>query len=186
MKILAIPGSLRTNSYNRQLAQAAQNMFAKSHPEVDFEILEWSDVPLFNQDREYLAPEAVNRVRDKVKSADGIWIFTPEYNHSCPGVLKNLLDWLSRPISQNKGQVLAGKPVAFCGASIGASGATHAQEHLIPILSLVNMKIMNSPRLGIPYIAEQTDDAGELELSSSAPYLERQGAAFVRFIENEN
>lgn len=186
MKILAIAGSLRTKSYNLQLAQAAQTMLTRSHPEIEFSILEWADVPLLNQDEEFPAPEAVSRVREEVKSADGIWIFTPEYNHSYPGVLKNLLDWLSRPISQDKGQVLSGKPVAFCGASIGVSGTAHAHEHLIPLLSFVNMKIMNTPRPGIPHITEQTNDLGELQLSSSAPYLERQGEAFIKFIERES
>ena len=186
MKILAIAGSLRAESYNLQLAQAAKKMLAQSHPEIEFSILEWSDVPLFSQDNEYPAPESIARVRNEVKSADGIWIFTPEYNRSYPGVLKNLLDWLSRPISQDEGQVLDKKPVAFCGSSIGSSGSSHAQEHLIPLLSFLNMKIMNSPRLDISYISKQTNEAGKVELSSSAPYLARQAEAFISFIEHES
>lgn len=183
MKILAIVGSLRTESYNRQLADAAQHMLAESNPDVSFEILDWAEVPLFNQDIEFPTPPAVAQVRDAVKGADGIWFFTPEYNHSYPGVLKNLIDWLSRPVSETEGHVLAGKPAAFCGTSIGMSGSTHAQEFLIPLLSFVNMQIMNSPRLVLPHIGNQINEKGQLVLDSSAPYLKRQAEAFLTFIK---
>ena len=104
IKILAIVGSLREKSFNRQLAYAAKELIGER---ADFKLLEYQDVPLMNQDIEYPAPEAVKRVRDEVRSADGIWFFTPEYNHFFPGVLKNLIDWLSRPISREEPQVLA-------------------------------------------------------------------------------
>ena len=183
MKIIAIAGSLRLKSFNRQLAITAQSNFAEMHPDVEFEILEWGDVPLFNQDIEFPAPEAVHRVRDTIKSADGLWIFTPEYNHSIPGAFKNLIDWLSRPISKDEGQVLAGKPVAFCGSSPGASGTGHCQEHLVPLLSFLNVVLMNQPRLEIPHVSQQTNSNGDLELTSSASYLKRQGEAFYTFIQ---
>lgn len=183
MKILAITGSLRTESYNRKVAQAAKELLSNSHPEVEFEILDWDDVPLFNQDIEFPPPVAVERVRASVKEADGVWIFTPEYNHSYPGVLKNLIDWLSRPISENEGPVLSSKPAAFCGTSIGQSGSSHAQEHLIQLLSFVNMRIMNAPRLVLPHIGNQTDEHDQLILDSSARYIQRQGDAFVAFIQ---
>lgn len=81
IKILAIVGSLRKESYNRQLALAAKEILGDR---VDFTLLEYQDIPLMNQDIEYPAPEAVKRVREEVKSADGIWFFTPEYNHFFP------------------------------------------------------------------------------------------------------
>ena len=104
IKILAIVGSLRKESYNRQLAIAAQK---KVHDIAEFELLDFADIPLFNQDIEFPAPEPVRRIREKVKAADGIWFFTPEYNHFFPGVLKNLIDWLSRPVSDTEPQILA-------------------------------------------------------------------------------
>ena len=128
MDILAIAGSLRQGSYNRQLAEAAGAALGRLRPEAGFQLLAWDDVPLMNQDTEHPAPAAVARVRDEVKRADGLWLFSPEYNHAIPGPLKNLIDWLSRPVSEAEGQVLAGKPVALAGASIGMSGAAHAQE----------------------------------------------------------
>jgi len=81
VKISAIVGSLRKNSLNRQLALEAGRTVGDR---AEFEMLDYSDVPLFNQDIEYPAPDAVSRVRNAVKSADGIWFFTPEYNHFFP------------------------------------------------------------------------------------------------------
>lgn len=182
MKLLAIVGSLRAASYNRQLAEAARTVLAENHPEVEFEILDWADVPLMNQDIEHPAPKPVARVREQVKQADGIWLFSPEYNHFFPGTLKNLLDWLSRPVSESEGQVLRGKPVALAGTSPGMSGTALAQDHLVTMLSFLQADIMNAPRLAIPHIGQQTD-GGKLSLSSSKPYLEKQAAAFVNFIE---
>lgn len=182
MKILAIVGSLRTESYNLQLARAAGAVLAQNHPEVEYELLDWADVPLMNQDIEHPAPEAVARVREKVKTADGIWLFSPEYNHFFPGTLKNLLDWLSRPVSDTEGQVLRGKPIALAGTTPGMSGTSHAQDHLVTMLSFLQADIMNAPRLAIPHIGQQMEN-GALSLSSSAPYLEKQVAAFVGFIE---
>ena len=101
----------------------------------------------------------------------------PEYNHAIPGPLKNLLDWLSRPVSATEAQVLAEKPVALAGASIGMSGASHAQDQLVGMLSFLDAHVMNKPRLCIPHIATQADEQGRLKLESSAPYLEAQADA---------
>lgn len=93
-KVLLIVGSMREKAFNRQAALMAQKMLEKK---ADVSILSYEDLPQMNQDIEFPAPEAVARVRKEVAEADGLWFFTPEYNHSYPGVLKNLLDWLSRP-----------------------------------------------------------------------------------------
>jgi chromate reductase len=181
IKITAIVGSLRKDSYNRQLAMAAKKAVGDA---AEFDIMEYSDVPLLNQDFEYPPPAAVRRVRDIVLGSDGIWFFTAEYNHSVPGVLKNLIDWLSRPDGPEKRRVLSKKPVAFSGISPGSFGTVMAQESLIPILSLLNVKLMNYPRLTIPKAEQQTDLQSKLELTVSAPDLERQARAFLKFIEN--
>ena len=153
MKILAIVGSLRKESYNLQLALAAKKAVGDA---AEFEILEYADLPFMNQDKEIPAPEAVKRVREAVKSADGIWFFTPEYNHFFSGVLKNLIDWLSRPVSDTEPQVLAGKPAAISG---------------IRAASMWDDEVVNAD--------------GKLELVASAPYLEKQAKAFVAFIEEQ-
>ena len=181
IKIVAIVGSLRRNSYNRQLAMEAGKLLGS---QAEFELLDYSDVPLMNQDIEYPAPDAVNRVRGIIKSAAGVWFFSPEYNHSFSGVLKNLIDWLSRPVSENELQVLAGKPAAVSGITPGISGTGIAQDHLVTLISFLNMKVMNQPRLTIPNAMQQVDDGGRLTLSSSASLLEKQAEAFLLFIKN--
>jgi len=180
IKILAIVGSLRKESYNRQLALAAKEILGDR---VDFALLDYQDVPLMNEDIEFPAPEAVKRVREEVKSADGIWFFTPEYNHFFPGVLKNLIDWLSRPNSDKEPQVLAGKPAAISGTSPGMAGTSLAQDHLVTLISFLNMDVMNAPRLTIPYVMQQLDSDGKLALKDSYPFLEKQANAFVDFIQ---
>ncbi len=181
IKITAIVGSLRKDSFNRQLAMAAKAALSDS---AEFEILEYADVPLMNQDIEFPAPAAVSRVREIIKSSDGIWFFTPEYNHFFSGVLKNLIDWLSRPISESEPQVLAGKPAAISGVSPSTCGTAIAQDHFVTLISFLNMDVMNVPRLTIPSVMQQLNKEGKLELVASAPYLEKQAKAFVSFIRN--
>lgn len=179
MKILAIAGSLRKDSFNRQLALSAQTLLKGT---AELELLDYSSVPPLNEDIEFPAPEGVAQARQKVEEADGIWFFTPEYNHAVPGVLKNLIDWLSRPVSQEKGQVLNGKPTAISGITPGMSGTAIAQDQLIPLLSFLNMKIMNVPRLTIPHANSQAE-GNKLVLKDSLRYLDKQAKAFVSFIE---
>ena len=181
IKIIAIVGSLRKDSFNRQLALEAERIVGTR---AMFQLLDYADVPLMNQDIEYPPPDAVSRVRGIIKSADGIWFFTPEYNHFFSGALKNLIDWLSRPISDSEGQVLSGKPAAISGITLGMSGTGIAQDHLVTLISLLNMKVMNRPRLAIPNAMQQTDQNGRLALTSSASYLEKQAEEFIRFINN--
>ena len=180
IKITAIVGSLRQDSYNRQLAMEAKRVVGE---QAESDLLDYSDVPLLNQDIEYPAPDSVRRVREIVKASDGIWFFTPEYNHFFPGVLKNLIDWLSRPVSESESQVLGGKPAAISGITPGMSGTCIAQDHLVALISLLNMNVMNLPRLTIPNAEQQTDAHGMLALNTSLPYLERQAQRFIRFIE---
>ena len=178
-KILAIVGSLRRDSFNRQLALAAQQAVGDR---AEFTLLDYTEVPFFNQDLEHPAPEAVTRVRAAVREADGIWIFSQEYNHFFPGVLKNLLDWLSRPVSAKEPQVLAGKKLALSGITPGISGTGLAQDHLVTLLSFLNMDIMNGVRLTIPNGMQQLK-GGKLVLEASAPILQRQAEAFLKYLE---
>ena len=140
---------------------------------------------MMNQDIEFPAPKAVKRVREEVKSSDGIWFFTPEYNHFFPGVLKNLIDWLSRPVSDKEPQVLAGKPAAISGITPAMTGTCLAQDHLVTLISFLNMNVMNAPRLTIPNAMQYLDRDGKLALKESYPYLERQANAFLDFIKKQ-
>lgn len=178
--IVAIVGSLRKESYNRQLAMAAREIVGDR---AEFELLDFADVPYMNQDIEFPAPEPVKRVREKIKAADGVWFFSPEYNHFFPGVLKNLIDWLSRPVSKTEPQVLDGKPAAVSGASPSMSGTGLAQDHLVTLISYLNMRVMNVPRLTIPNVHQQLDGDGRLALTVSRPFLEKQADAFLEFLK---
>lgn len=180
IKILAVVGSLRKESLNRQLALAAKELIGT---QADFSILEYSDIPFMNQDIEFPAPQAVKRIRDEVKAADAIWFFTPEYNHFFSGVLKNLIDWLSRPISETEAPVLGGKPTAISGISLGMSGTSMAQDHLVTLISFLNMDVMNVPRLTVPNAMQQLDEEGKLTLNASRSYLEKQANEFLNFIQ---
>ena len=182
IKIIAIVGSLRRDSYNLQLAAEAGRIIGDR---AEFHLLDYGDVPLLNPDDEYPAPDSVRRVRDVIRASDGVWFFSPEYNHFFPGVLKNLIDWLSRPVSDSEPQVLGGKPAAVSGITPGMSGTGVAQDHLVTLISFLNMKVMNRPRLTIPNAAQQTDQDGRLALTASAASLEKQAQAFIDFI-NEN
>ncbi|HPS35680.1 MAG TPA: NADPH-dependent FMN reductase [Oscillospiraceae bacterium] len=179
MKILAIAGSLRKGSYNRQLALAAKEIISDR---AEFELLDYSDVPLFNEDIEFPAPASVKWVREQVKAADAIWFFSPEYNHFFSGVLKNLIDWLSRNTEEEK-DLLSGKPTAISGASLGMGGTVTAQDHLVTLISFLDMDVMNDPRLTIPRVSKQADENGNLKLTDSAPFLKEQADAFLAFIE---
>lgn len=181
-KIVAIVGSLRKWSYNRQLAMAAKNLIGNR---ADFELLDYSDVPFFNEDIEFPAPESVKRVREAIDAADGVWFFTPEYNHFFSGVLKNLIDWLSRAPAQGEPNVLAGKPAAISGISPSMNGTALAQDHLVTLISFLDMKVMNVPRLTIPTARKQLNEGGQLSLTTSAPFLEGQVNAYLKFLEEK-
>ncbi len=116
MKILFVSGSFRKQSFNSQLARMAMKAIEN---QAECRLLSYTDVPFFNQDEEIPVQSPVQTVRDQFEWADGVWFFTPEYNGMIPGVLKNLLDWMSRSIdlSNPAGKsVLSGKPACISGA----------------------------------------------------------------------
>lgn len=182
IKISAIVGSLQKDSYNRQLAIEVKNIIGDR---ADFNLLDYYDIPLMNQDIEFPAPDAVKRVREEIKSSDGVWFFTPEYNHFFPGVLKNLIDWLSRPISDKEPQVLAEKPAAISGITPGMSGTGLSQDHLVTLISFLNMNVMNVPRVTIPNAIQQLDSDGKLVFKENYLFLELQVNAFLDFIDKQ-
>ena len=152
-KVLLIVGSLRKESFNLQLAKLAEEMLKDK---VQVGILHYADLPFMNQDMEFPAPESVARVRQVVLESDGIWIFSPEYNYQIPGVLKNLLDWLSRPLAPNdweRGSAVKCKPVTISGVA-GRSGAAGVRKHLSALLEVMSMKLIGGMGTGISADAE--------------------------------
>ena len=148
LKVLMIVGSLRGNSFNFALAQEIQKIIG-NRAEVSY--LDYSDIPYMNQDGESPAPDAVVRVREEVKKADGIWICSPEYNGSIPGVLKNLLDWLSRPFMQGDAQVSAvvkGKMVTISSVA-GKSAGSGVRANLAQVVEAMRMTLIGDKGTGI-------------------------------------
>lgn len=155
--IAGIAGSLRKGSFNRALLRAAQEL---APPELAIEILDLRPVPLYDADVEAAgAPGAVAAFRDAVRTADGVLFATPEYNHGVPGVLKNAVDWLSRPPRQS---ALEGKPVGILGASPGMTGTARGQEQLRQSFVFTNSFAMPQPEVLIPRANEKFDAEGKL------------------------
>jgi chromate reductase, NAD(P)H dehydrogenase (quinone) len=174
MKILAIAGSLRRDSYNRRLLLAAAELLP---PDVDFELLEdLKAVPPYDEDddREPAQP-SVARLRGAIASADTLLIATPEYNSSIPGQLKNALDWASRPIATS---VLRNKPVAVIGASTGAFGAVWSQAELRKILAATGARVLDV-ELAVGHAAERFDEQGRLADASVREQLDEVLDALV-------
>lgn len=156
INILGIPGSLRRASYNRAALRAAEQLVPEG---ARIEVFELEGIPPFNQDEESHPPVRVSLLKARIRAADAILFVTPEYNYSVPGVLKNAIDWASRPYGDNAWE---GKPVAVMGASVGASGTARAQYHLRQSFVFLNMHPMNQPEVMISNAAQHFDEHGNL------------------------
>lgn len=138
--IAVLVGSLRAESYNRQLARALEHL---AGDKAVFEYLEIGDIPLYNQDRDGDYPAEGTRLKQQIRAADAVLFVTPEYNRSIPGVLKNAIDTGSRPYGDS---AFAGKPAAVVGISVGAIGTATAQQHLRNVLAYLNMHVLGQPK----------------------------------------
>lgn len=156
MIIAGIPGSLRKNSYNRLLLENARALLPKN---IALEILDISEIPLFNEDFEREPPRSVIALKEKIRQSDAVVIATPEYNYSIPGVLKNVLDWISRPPNDNP---LDGKAVAIMSASTCLLGGARAQYHLRQVLVSLNAWVVNRPEVMLAQADKKFDSNGKL------------------------
>jgi chromate reductase len=156
LTILGIAGSLRQGSYNRAALRAAQHLAPEG---ATIEIFDIAGLPPFNEDVEKEPPAAVTELKARVRAADAILFVTPEYNYSIPGVLKNAIDWGSRPYGDSAWE---GKPVAVMGASVGSHGSARAQYHLRQTFVFLNMHALNRPEVMIGNASERFDGQGNL------------------------
>ncbi len=183
MNILFIIGSMREKSFNRQLANKTKELIGNR---ANISYLDYKNLPYMNQDLEANLPEEIKNIKDQVNKADAIWIFTPEYNGMIPGVLKNLLDWLSRPwIPGNyaSGTPLKGKPVTFSGVG-GRNQTKSCREMLNILLKRLGMKVMSEPSCGFSFTPEmQKTDTLELT-NDDIQLLKDQIDAFLSFIKS--
>lgn len=175
-RILGIAGSLRRQSWNRAALEAARDLLP---PGVVLQIFDLAGIPLFNEDEEDAPESRVLDLRDAVRAADGILIATPEYNYSIPGVLKNAIDWASRPYGRSAWQ---GKPAAILSASTGALGGIRAQYHLRQVLVSQDMKVVAQPEVVIGNAPGRFDATGRLTDPVTRDLLSRQLGVLVRLM----
>jgi chromate reductase len=153
IRLLAIPGSLRSGSFNRALART----LAEVAPEdVEVEVFELHEIPLYNQDldTDERRPAPVRRLKGRIAEADGVILVSPEYNYGVPGVLKNAIDWASRPGFRSP---MAGKPTGIMGASAGLSGTMRGQEHLKVNLLGMGAQVFAHPGVAVRSAGEKVD-----------------------------
>jgi len=156
VRVFAFCGSLRKGSFNRMTLRAAEELAPEG---MSFESCDIGEMPLYNEDVRQLGfPPPVEAMRERIRSADAVLFVTPEYNYSVPGVLKNAIDWASRPPDQP----FAGKPCAIMGASPGMLGTARAQYHLRQSCVYLNMFPVNQPEVLIAAANTKFDAGGRL------------------------
>ena len=155
-QIAVIVGSLRRDSFNRELATGLARL---APPDFTFNQLQIGDLPLYNQDDDANPEEPVKRLKADIKVSQGLLFVTPEYNRSIPGVLKNAIDHASRPYGKN---AWAGKPGGVLGVSVGAVGTAVAQQHLRNILAYLDVPTLGQPEAFIHAKEGLFDDGGNI------------------------
>jgi len=155
-RILGFAGSLRQQSYNRAALRAATQL---APPGVIISTFDLAGIPSFDQDDELHPPAPIVEFKKRIREADALLFVTPEYNYSISGVLKNAIDWVSRPYGDN---AWSGKPAAIMGASIGMFGTARAQYHLRQIFVNINILPINQPEIMIANAAQRFDSDGNL------------------------
>jgi chromate reductase len=171
--ILGIPGSLRRASFNRMALEAARWLLPD---DAALDICGIEDIPPYIQDVEKQPPPRVVELKSRVRAADAILFATPEYNYSVPGVLKNAIDWASRPYGDSAWQ---GKPVAVMGASVGMLGTARAQYHLRQSFVFLNMYPVNQPEVLIANASQRFNERGELTDETSRELIRKLLAELV-------
>jgi chromate reductase len=156
--ILALVGGISRDSINRKLLGFFKD---EARDRIEFDEFDLSTLQFFSQDIEYDPPSPVVDFKERVRACDGVLIVTPEYNRSFPGVLKNALDWASRPYGQS---LWPGKPAGLIGTSPGAIGTFGAQSQLKQVLSFLDMRVLNQPEFYFSFPKEL--DNGKLPESA--------------------
>lgn len=178
-KIAVVVGSLRRDSFNKRLAQALEGLAAGK---MEFRFVEIGDLPLFNQDLESDVPASVIRLRNDIRAADGVLFVTPEYNRSIPGVLKNAIDWGSRPYGQS---VWAGKPAAIGGTSQGGIATSVAQSHLKSMVGgYLAMPMLGQPELYVQWKDGMIAEDGTVTNEDTKKFLQGFVDKFADWVQS--
>jgi chromate reductase len=179
LKVLGIVGSLRRNSYNKALLRAAQQIAPDS---ISIETYDYLDsIPPYNEDVQNQSfPAVVSAFKQCIRDADGILIVTPEYNYGIPGVLKNAIDWASRPYGDSAWE---GKPLAIMGASTGQGGSVRSQLQLRHAAVFLNMHPINRPEVLVANAKTKFNDNLELTDAATRQFIRQELEAFAQWIE---
>jgi chromate reductase len=176
-QIAVVVGSLRKDSINRKLAQAVTRLAPSNlsfvWPRID-------DLPLYNQDDDAHQHPNVVRLKREIAATQGVIFVTPEYNRSIPGVLKNAIDHASRPYGQS---AWAGKPAGVMGASIGAPGASMAQQHLRNVLAYLDVPAMAQPEVFVQVTDGMFDERGNFAREDTKKFLQGWMDRYVNWVE---
>lgn len=176
MKIVAIIGSLRNDSLHRELFESYKKIAEK---EFDLEEGIIDQIPLYSEDINH--PESVQQLAEQIHAADGVLFFSPEYNYSVPGVLKNAIDWLSRI----NPQPFAGKSASIIGASPGAIGTARMQYHLRQIGVYLDLQFLNKPEVMISSSFDKIKN-GKIIDESTVDFLHYHAGEFRKFVSRSN
>ncbi len=180
IKVLGIAGSLREGSYNRGALRAAKELAPEG---MEVEIFDIAGLPGFNQDQEADPPEQAAELKRKIREADAVVLVTPEYNYSISGVLKNAIDWASRPYGDSAWE---GKPAAIMGASGGAIATARAQYDLRKMMVFLNMFPLNRPEVMIGNAGEKFDENGKLTDEQTRKFISDQMQALLEWTRKLN
>jgi chromate reductase len=176
-KIAVMVGSLSAKSINRTLAQALEKL---ASDKLSFDYLDLASLPMFNADLLADLPASVSEMKKRVAEADAVLIVMPEYNRSFPPVIKNALDWGSRPWGQTS---WTGKPLALASATPGAGGGMAAQNHLRAILPVLGFVVIGQPEVYFQFKPELFDENLDITNESTRAFLGGFVDAFARFID---
>ena len=175
IRILGIAGSLREGSYNRGALRAAVDLVPEG---AEIEVFDIAGFPEFVQGQDENPPQKVVDFKSRIRASDAILFCSPEYNYSVPGVLKNAIDWASRPYGDSAWE---GKPAVIMGASIGAIGTARMQYHLRQIMVFLNMFPLNRPEVMITNATEKFDAAGNLTDEKTKDFIRQALVALVEW-----
>lgn len=178
--VAAFSGSLRTESFTTKLVKAFRH---RAPSGVSVRIVNIGGLPLLNEDLEKNLPQPARDLHECIERADAILLATPEYNRSYSPVLKNALDWGSRPEGQNKWK---NKPTAVVGCTPYMLGAFGAQNHLRQVLTYLDMPTLQQPEFYLGKVAEKFNEAGELTDPATGTKIAELWAAFMAWIKKSN